>query len=142
MKDDRTRENGFKLKDGKFRLDIRRKSFTQRMVRHWHRLPGEAVDAPFPEMFKARLDGTLSTLPTAVSLEIVDLVISSDLPSVWNWAPGFLTRRQHKIPGPILDFCTIKLGFYLTLIYADPFFRCLIPLPTYCIRSLNWAIHY
>ncbi|KFZ55041.1 hypothetical protein N321_02862, partial [Antrostomus carolinensis] len=42
--------------------DIRRKFFTQRLVRHWHRLPREAVDAPSLEAFKARMDGALSSL--------------------------------------------------------------------------------
>ena len=32
------------------------------MVRHWHRLPKEAVDAPSLEVLKARLDGALSNL--------------------------------------------------------------------------------
>ncbi|KFW71265.1 hypothetical protein AS28_04657, partial [Pygoscelis adeliae] len=54
--------NGFKLKDGRFRLDIRKKFFTVRVVRHWNRLSGEVVDAPSLEVFKARLDGALSHL--------------------------------------------------------------------------------
>ena len=54
---DRTRGNGLKLRQGRFRLDIRR-----RLVTHWNRLPKEAVDAPSPEAFKARLDVALGSL--------------------------------------------------------------------------------
>ncbi|KFR13523.1 hypothetical protein N306_07481, partial [Opisthocomus hoazin] len=54
--------NGFKLKEGRFRLDIRKKFFTMKVVKHWNRLPREAVDTPSLAVFKARLGGALSNL--------------------------------------------------------------------------------
>lgn len=53
----RTRGNGPKLKEDRFRLDIRRKLFTVRVVRRWYRLLKEVVDAPSLEVLKDRLDG-------------------------------------------------------------------------------------
>ena len=56
---DRTRGNGFK--EGRLGLDVRGSSL-QRVMRCWHRLPREVVDAPSLELFKARVDGALGSL--------------------------------------------------------------------------------
>ncbi|PKU38782.1 hypothetical protein llap_10915 [Limosa lapponica baueri] len=77
---DRTRGNSLKLKEGRIRLDIRKKFFPVRVMRHWNRVPREAVDAPSLEVSKIRLDGALSNLvwwevsqPMAELLELEDL---------------------------------------------------------------------
>ena len=57
MHSDRTKGNDFKLKEGRSVLDIRKKLLNMRMLRHWNRLPREAVGDPSLEAFKARLDG-------------------------------------------------------------------------------------
>jgi len=59
---DGTRGDGSKLKEDRFRLDIRKKFFTMKVVKHWNMLPREAMAAPSLAVFKARLDGALSKL--------------------------------------------------------------------------------
>ena len=63
------------MKMGRFKLDIRKKYLTKRVVRHWHRLPREAVDAPSLEEIKARLDGFLVNL----------MWWEVPLPMAWGW---------------------------------------------------------
>ena len=59
---DRTRGNSFKIKEGRFELDIRKKSFAVRMVRQWNRLPRNVVEALSLETFRVRLDPALDNL--------------------------------------------------------------------------------
>ena len=55
----RTRNNGLKLKEARFRLNIRKNFLTVRAVRQWSQLPRELVNAPTLEAFKKNSDNHL-----------------------------------------------------------------------------------
>ena len=72
--------NDFKLNERRFRLDVRKKFFTERAVKHMNRLPMEIVDALYLDALKTKLDGDLGSLilwvaiqPRQGELELVDL---------------------------------------------------------------------
>jgi len=57
-----THGNGSKLRQGRFRVDIRKHCLTTRVVKHWNRLPREVVDAPSLSVSKRHLDNALNNV--------------------------------------------------------------------------------
>lgn len=61
---DKTCRNGIKLHQGRFRLDIRKKLFTVRVVKHWKWLPKKMLDASCLSVFKKYLDNAFNNMLT------------------------------------------------------------------------------
>ena len=70
-------EQGFKLRGGRLRTDVRRKFITQKALRCWHGLHREPVDVSSLEAFEARLDEALGSLSWWGA--------AMPMPVGWNW---------------------------------------------------------
>ena len=72
---DRMRGDGLKLHQGTFRLDIRKNLLSQRVLKHWHRLPREVVKSPCLEVFKNRVDAALRDMVSGHGRDGLDSMI-------------------------------------------------------------------
>lgn len=59
---DRMWENYLKLHQGRFRSDIMKIFFSERVDRYWNELPREVIELPFLEVFKRHVDVALGDL--------------------------------------------------------------------------------
>lgn len=119
------RDNVFKLKEGRLRLDRRKTFLAVRFVRQSNRLPREALDAPSLKVFKVRSNGALGSLVTfrgplqpELCYDSVILHAKTVMWAVyWTGSCSFLTTFLGQGDWQLAVTCS---SFHLDYIVMDP----------------------